>query len=218
MFKVLNFIATTFILIGFVILVLIFAPVLQQEANYQVGQLAFKTPEIAETEEEVERLEQENKQNIEYRKKIIIPKNFDFSLVIPKIGVNSQVFANIDSANEDEYLPVLKEGVAHAFGSSLPSQSGSVFIFAHSTDSFFNIGRYNATFFLLRKLEQGNEIYIFYQGKKYTYQVVEKVVVDPEEIGNELRKLEGNFLVLQTCSPPGTTLKRLLVIARLIES
>ena len=100
-------------------------------------------------------------------------------------------------------------------GSVLPNEFGPVFIFAHSTDSFYNIGAYNAEFFLLNKLLAGDEAIIFYKDKKYKYKVIDKKVVEADDISAEVKKLTGSHLVLQTCWPPGTTLKRLLVIAEL---
>lgn len=214
--KLFSFLGNLLILSGLVILFLIFSPVLIQEVDYQVKKNYPQEYQLIGDPRQVEEAEKEATQF--YRQKLIIPKSFDFSLVIPRVGINSEVFANVNSAIEEEYLPILKQGVAHDIGSSLPDQPGPVFIFGHSTDSFYNITRYNAAFFLLRKLEADDEIYVFYNNKKYYYLVVDKKIVKPEEVDNEVKKLEGNFLVLQTCWPPGTILKRLLVIARLANS
>lgn len=209
--KIISFLGNLLIFLGLTILVLIFYPVLIQEADYQVKKISSQEYQLVEDPQKIEEAKKETA--LFNRQILLVPKSFDFSLVIPKIGVNSEVFPEIDSTNENDYLPVLKQGVAHAQGSSLPNGPGTVFIFAHSTDSFYNIARYNATFFLLRKLENDDDIYVFYNNKKYSYLVVDKKIVKPEEVDSEVKKLEGNFLVLQTCYPPGTTLKRLLVIA-----
>lgn len=200
------------ILGGLLILIFTFSPVLVQEINYQIKKTKPEKYHLVDSPDEIEVSGKEKK--IVFQPKILIPVNFDFSLVIPKIGVNAQVFSNIDSANQEEYLPVLKKGVAHAKGSSLPNQPGVVFIFAHSTDSFFNITHYNAAFFLLNKLEPEDEIYIFFQNKKFRYQTIEKKIVNPEAVNQEIKNLSANYLILQTCYPPGTTLKRLIVIAQ----
>lgn len=144
-----------------------------------------------------------------------------FGIVIPKIRVNEAVFSEVDPQNPSEYLPILKMGVAHAKGSAYPDKQGNVYLFAHSADAFYNVGRYNAVFFLIGKLEKGDEVDIFYQDQRYQYEVIAKGVV--EELGiksyldKTISKDDKNTVTLQTCYPPGTTLKRLLVVAKAID-
>lgn len=148
----------------------------------------------------------------------LVPQDPNFSVVIPKIGANARVIANVDPSNEKIYLEVLKNGVAHAEGTAFPGEGGHIFLFAHSTDYFWNVSSYNAVFYLLYKLEKGDEVNLFYQGHRFVYQVIEKKVVDPDQVEYLTRKTNKEFLTLQTCWPPGTTLKRLLVFAkRVIE-
>jgi len=62
-------------------------------------------------------------------------------------------------------------------------------------------------------LNKGDNIEIYYKEKKYDYIVNEVKVVDAADV-KYLGKLgEWNTLTLQTCYPPGTTLKRLVVVA-----
>jgi len=136
-----------------------------------------------------------------------------FSLVIPKIEARAKIFANIDASNPKEYLSVLKKGVAHAKGTVFPGMKGTIFLFAHSTDAPWNIIRYNAVFYLLRELEVEDEIIVFFLGKRFNYRVVEKKIVEPHYTEFFSQKGE-EILVLQTCWPPGTTKKALLVFAK----
>lgn len=144
----------------------------------------------------------------------IIPISEDFGLIIPKIGVNAKVFAHVDSKNPKEYLPILTQGVAHAKKSVLPGEEGNIFIFAHSSDTPFNITQYNAVFYLIGKLKTGDEIIIHYNYMRYLYKVIDKKIIPPEVMSDYLRGFGGNTLTLQTCFPPGTTINRLLVIAK----
>ncbi len=149
--------------------------------------------------------------------KDLTPPNTDFSIVIPKIGAVAPVIANTDPFDPKKYLSVLYKGVAHAEGTALPGEFGNTYLFAHSTDAFYNVGRYNAVFYLLGKLEKGDKIEIYYKGEKIEYEVAEKKIVGPEAV-KYLGKLgEWNTLTLQTCYPPGTTLRRLIVIANQIN-
>jgi sortase A len=149
---------------------------------------------------------------------ILTPVDPNFSIVIPKIAANAKILANVDSTDEKIYLPALQKGVAHAQGTAFPGEGGHVFLFAHSTDYFWNVGAYNAVFYLLGKLEKGDEVNIFYKGQRYVYKVIDKKIVDPKQVEYLTRKSNKEFLTLQTCWPPGTTLKRLLVFAtRVLE-
>ena len=143
----------------------------------------------------------------------LVPKDPEFSVVIPKIGANAKILANVDAADEKVYLDALNKGVAHAGGTKFPGESGHIFLFAHSTDYFWNVGTYNAIFYLLNKLTKGDEVDLFYQGQRYVYKVVDSVIADPAQVQYLTRKSNKEFLTLQTCWPPGTTLKRLLVFA-----
>ncbi len=145
----------------------------------------------------------------------IAPVNTDFAIVIPKINANSKVIANVDPAKYGVYIEALKHGVAHAEGTAYPGQVGNSFLFAHSVGNFWEVNRWNAVFYLLRELESGDEIDIFYKGERYIYQVYDKKVVLPNDIKYIEPQADFPKLTLQTCWPPGTTLRRLLVFARL---
>ncbi len=143
----------------------------------------------------------------------LVPEDPNFSIVIPKIGANARILANVDASDEKIYLPALQKGVAQAAGTAFPGEGGHIFLFAHSTDYLWNVGSYNAIFYLLNKLEKGDEVNLFYQGQRYVYKVVGREIVDPSQVEYLTRKSNRELLTLQTCWPPGTTLKRLLVFA-----
>lgn len=143
----------------------------------------------------------------------LIPEDPNYSIVIPKIGANARIIPNVDAGDEKIYLDALNHGVGHVMGTAFPGEGGHIFLFAHSTDYFWNVGTYNAVFYLLGKLEPGDEINIFFKGLRYRYKVLDQTIVDPSQVEYLTRKTNREFLTLQTCWPPGTTLKRLLVFA-----
>lgn len=145
---------------------------------------------------------------------VIEPVSAQFGIIIPKIGANAPVIPNVDPGNPQSYLPQLQKGVAHAAGTVFPGVVGNIYLFAHSTDSFWNVGRYNAIFYLVKELENGDEIDLFYSGIRHVYRVVEKKIVSPSEVDYLTQQTSFEQLTLQTCWPPGTTFKRLMVIAR----
>lgn len=148
------------------------------------------------------------------REEILYPQDPMFSVVIPKIGANEKIVANVDPDNEDEYIKVLLNNIAHAKGTAFPGINGTTYLFAHSTDDFWNVGRYNAVFYLLNKMEKGDDVVLFFNNKRYNYIVTETKIVDPSDTHFITAKLgQGEQVILQTCWPPGTAWKRLLVFA-----
>lgn len=145
---------------------------------------------------------------------LLVPVDPSFSIVIPKIAANARVIPQVNAGDREIYLRALKEGVAQAEGTAFPGEGGHMFLFAHSTDYIWNVGSYNAVFYLLYKLEIGDEINIFYNGQRFVYTVTGKEVVDPSQVEYLTRKTDHEFLTLQTCWPPGTTLKRQLIFAK----
>ncbi|HLD24374.1 MAG TPA: sortase [Patescibacteria group bacterium] len=166
-------------------------PVILEELGYNARQIALplKNPEIT-------------------------PIDTDFGVVIPKLGANAKVMANVDPYNSREYQVALTKGVAHAKGTGTPGVHGNIFLFSHSSVNFYEASRYNSVFYLLTKLEAGDDIEVYYQGTKYVYTVIDKKTVLPTAV-EYLKPLGAGreTLTLMTCWPPGTTYKRLLIIA-----
>lgn len=212
-----------------------FGPILYYEASYRIIEakgIKYKAPEVKVEERTTsafgELLEKQNPGKTivdgggfsgifaNSQEQILIPKDTEFNVLIPKIGANAKVFPNVDSTNQNSFLPVLKSGVAHAKGTVFPGSPGNIYLFAHSTDSFWNVGRYNAIFYLLKNLVAGDEIVMFYQGRRHDYKVVETKVVESSDVSyiTKSQIVDEETLILQTCWPPGTTWKRFLVIAK----
>lgn len=148
------------------------------------------------------------------KEQIMTPIDPLFSILIPKLGIDEKVFPNVDPDNPQIYLPILQQGVAHAKGSVFPGTPGTTYLFAHSAENWWDIQHYNAIFYTLNNLTVGDEIDIFFDDKRYEYVVSEEVISDPEDVTLLTAQHTGNQqLVLQTCWPPGTSWKRLYVIA-----
>lgn len=200
-------IANLLILGAIVIVLFIFGPVIKEEFGYQFdrwGAVRYSldvSPEFPES-----------------GIRPIVPVDREFGIVIPKINVNASIYPEVDPADPEKFLPILRKGVAHVKGSTYPNREGNIYLFAHSTDAFYKVAHYNTLFFLIGKLEKGDEVDIFYKDKRYKYEVIDKGVVKPEELGSYLKTItDEKTLTLQTCYPPGTTLKRLIVIAQQID-
>jgi sortase A len=148
------------------------------------------------------------------KEQVLTPKDTDFSILIPKIGASAKVYPNVDPTNENEFLPILQEGVAHAKGTVFPGMNGNIYRFAQSTDNWWNVGRYNAVFYLIKELQPGDDVDVFFENRRYNYVVQGSEIKDPNDV-SFLQNSRGDKeqLILQTCWPPGTTWKRLYVTA-----
>ena len=195
--------ATALIGLALTVILFIFGPVIKQELSYSFNRMSGVEYSI------------DNIDVWSFQRPINAP-NINFSIIIPKLNAASAIVENVDPLNQDEYLNALKKGVAHARGSAFPGSVGNVFLFAHSTDTLINVGRYNAIFFLIGHLTEGDEVDIYYKGRLYKYIVYDKKVVEPTDAEYLGTLTEGEkTLTLQTCYPPGTTFKRLVILARL---
>lgn len=222
-FLILRSIGNFLILISLYGVIMTFGPVLTQEVRFrferskgvtyivkskdQVTQ--FDKPNVVENPGGLGELVNSNKVHI------LIPIDTEFSILIPRIGATAKIYPNVNPEDETEFREVLKSGIAHARGTVFPGIPGNTYLFAHSTDNWWNVGRYNAVFYLLKDLEKGDEVVVFFENRRYNYTVSEKYLADPTEV-SLLQYSHGveEKLVLQTCWPPGTTWKRLFIIAK----
>lgn len=196
---------------GVIFFLFTYAPLIQEELNYNFGQSANNPSVIENTLQDLAKANSTKEVQLEAEK---FGVDSYFSVVIPKIGANANVIANVDASDEKSYLEALSEGVAHAKGTYFPGQGNRIFLFSHSTNSPINFAKYNAIFYLLSKLEDGDKIVVFFADKKYVYEVTDKKIVAPDDTSWLNSTGDGEELVLQTCDPPGTSWRRLIVVAR----
>ena len=141
-----------------------------------------------------------------------------YSIYIPKILAISRVIGNVDAGDAKAYLAALQKGVAEARGLAHPGETGTTFLFAHSVGSRVDFARYNAVFYLLDDLTYGDDIEIVYQSKLYKYTVADKQILEANDTRYLVPQTLSEKLVLQTCYPPGTSWKRLVIVAKRANS
>lgn len=222
-----------------------FGPTLYYEVSFRLGNLLGVRYSVAQTSESTSTpfgniLRQQQQERFSdsggfsailsgKKEQVLIPKDPMFSILIPKVGANQVITANVDPTNEKEFLPVLYRAIAHAKGTVFPGMNGNIYLFAHSTDNFWDVGRYNAIFYLIKDLAPGDDIVVFFENRRHNYTVTETKIIDASEViylvEAQSSKLSSRFgeadkaqnaeqLILQTCWPPGTTWKRLVVFAK----
>lgn len=190
-----------------------FGPLLSQEVSYRLK----PKPEPAQRQsqnKDSSLLARETQRQQTLKEAQSYGVNADFSIVIPKIGAKANIIPNVDPANEAQYKSALKKGVGHAAGTKFPGNNGPIFLFAHSANTPADIIQYNAVFYLLKELKKGDEIIVFFTGQKFVYRVIEQFVTTANDIQWLTHQDNQEKLVLQTCWPPGTIQKRLIVVAK----
>ena len=106
-------------------------------------------------------------------------------------------------------------------GTADPGDAGAPVIFGHSVLRQFyhpdisNPNRYKSIFSKIMTLEPGDEIFVTYEGVKYTYKVKELHDVQPTDTFILEQKHRSKELKLVTCVPEGTYLRRGVVVAEL---
>jgi len=195
-----------FFILGGCFLILILHSSIEKEIWYFFNRLPKNTPVYIEYYDEAPKEDS-----------AIVAADPYFSIVIPKIGVNAKIIQDVDPFNSWEYQQKLATGIAHASETALPDETGNSFYFAHSSDNFYNANRYNAVFYLLNKLENEDVFYIIFNKRKYTYKVIEAKFVSAEALEYISNNVDKQTATLMTCWPPGTDIKRLVVVGELYE-
>lgn len=131
------------------------------------------------------------------------------TILLPKIGVSAPI-AFLDTTNEKVIEDYLTRGVVHYAGTANPGEVGNAFITGHSSNFWWIKGDYNYIFLNLNKMAIGDQAKIYYNGKKFVYQVSNIKVVEPTDT-SVLAQGSTPTLTLMTCTPAGTNWKRLIV-------
>jgi len=133
-----------------------------------------------------------------------------YNISVPKLKIENAVVA---IGGED-----LLENLIQHPGTALPGEYGNTVIFGHSVlPQFYNPKNYKTIFSTLPTLNEGDEIFIDFDGIRYRYVVIKMTEVSPEDVSVLEQHYDGEYLSLVTCVPPGTYLRRLIVRAKLVN-
>jgi len=130
-------------------------------------------------------------------------------LIVNKLKVDAPIVF-IESRVEKDVQEGLRTGVVHYAGTAKPGEIGNIFITGHSSNYWWEMGNYNYVFSILDRLEIGDTATIYYNGLVWEYTVYEKKIVAPTDVA-VLNQTSTPTLTLTTCTPPGTSWKRLIV-------
>jgi len=140
------------------------------------------------------------------------------SVLIPKINVDANVVYDERSYEEEAIQAALERGVVHYGETTLPGEVGNNVIVGHSSGNFFNAGKFKYAFVLLDHLEIGDTFNLCYENERFIYKIVTSVVVEPTNLDyvqqyypETNQPIDVPLTTLITCSPPGTSWKRLII-------
>lgn len=133
----------------------------------------------------------------------------DYTLSIPSEGINS---AKVSADN----LDLSKHLVQYFTTSKSPIDKGTSVIFGHSTlPQWFDPTNYMAIFAHLHTIKDGDNIVLNVNGQPYTYKIFSIAIMDKTDPAIFSQSFDNSYITLVTCTPPGTTWKRLVVKASL---
>lgn len=140
-------------------------------------------------------------------------------ITIPSLSVEAPIIWDT-TPDYDSQMKAMENGVAW-FGipgaNAKPGQVGNTVLSGHRTNDWLEKGDYKFIFVRLDELTKDDLIRITYKGTRYTYKVTKKEVVEPTDVKALTYETDAPVLTLITCTPLGTSQKRLLVTAEQIS-
>jgi len=132
----------------------------------------------------------------------------NYYISIPRLEIDNAYVSTIDN-NVNLHL-------VHFPGTALPPNTGNAVIFGHSTlPQWFDSHNPHAIFATALDTQIGDSISVTVGSKVYTYKVVIMTIVPAEDTSYLAQDSDGSYLSIITCTPPGTTWKRLVIKAKL---
>ncbi|MGI8419119.1 MAG: sortase [Candidatus Levyibacteriota bacterium] len=135
----------------------------------------------------------------------------NFYLSIPTLGIDNAYVSNTDN-NVNLHL-------IHFPGTTLPPHVGNAAIFGHSTlPQWFDPHNPHAIFATAHTLKVDDIIKVTVSNQVYTYKIINIHIVDADDTSYLQQDSDGSYLTIITCTPPGTTWKRLVIKSKLETS
>jgi sortase A len=143
-----------------------------------------------------------------YKEMQVASQLSSYNLSIPKINIEDAEVSTIDTD--------LAKHLIHFPGTTTPPNKGNAVVFGHSTlPQLYNPKDYKTIFANMLDVSVGNTIIITINNTLYTYKIYNISIVDAEDTSYLTQEYDNSYLTIVTCTPPGTTWKRLIIKAKL---
>ncbi|MBI3335943.1 sortase [Candidatus Peregrinibacteria bacterium] len=147
--------------------------------------------------------------------RLIIPAlNLNVPIVIPS---NASLLVEDWDQLEIDIQKALEDGVVHYPGTARPGQAGNFFLTGHSSYYPWATGAFKSVFARLPELTVGDEYWVYYGGDRHRYIIREKNEVRPSMVSVLDQPTDKRLSTLMTCTPVGTTLRRLVLKAQELD-
>lgn len=135
----------------------------------------------------------------------------NYYLSIPSLGIDNAYVSTTDN-NVNLHL-------IHFPGTAIPPNTGNAAIFGHSTlPQWFDPHNPHAIFATAHTLKVADILKVTISNKVYSYKIINIHIVDAEDTSYLQQDTDGSYLTVITCTPPGTTWKRLVIKSKLETS
>src|SRR5581483_265550 len=132
------------------------------------------------------------------------PKVSSYFLLVPKLGIKDALVSTVDYN--------LADHLVNYSGTAIPADNGNSVVIGHSTlPQLFDPKNYKTIFANAYKLVVGDEFLATVQNVEYKYKIFSITVVDPDDTSAFSQSYDNSYLTVITCTPPGTTWKRLII-------
>ncbi len=140
-----------------------------------------------------------------------------FAITMPTLGITDLTITHPqDALTEAGIMAPLQAGVGHLY--SYPGGNGKIMIYGHSSGYPWDLSEYTKIFRQINKLNEGDLLYVTYNGKLFTYEVTYEETIQASDTSDFDDHGDGEELILYTCWPPDSITQRYLIHASLVDS
>lgn len=133
-----------------------------------------------------------------------------YTISIPKLNISEAIVSTKD-------FELSKHLVQYA-ETPIPPLQGNAVIFGHSTlPQLFEPNNYKTIFAHAHDLKIGDDILVHLGTDDFKYEIIKSFITEPDDLSVLNQDPKGSYLTIVTCTPPGTTWKRLIIKARLVN-
>lgn len=132
----------------------------------------------------------------------------NFYLAIPALDIPAEYVSMTDNN--------VNLHIIHFPDTAIPPNIGNAVVFGHSTlPQWFDPHNPHAIFATALNTKIGDSVVVTVGSKNYTYTVISMNIVAADDTSYLAQDTDGRYLSIVTCTPPGTTWKRLVIKAKL---
>ncbi len=143
-----------------------------------------------------------------FKAQVNASKSPSYTISIPAIKIKD---AQVSTTDYD-----LTRHLVNYQGTSIPPNTGNSVIFGHSTlPQLYDPSDYKTIFANVQDLKIRDKILANVDGVSYSYKIYSIYVVDANDTSLFGQTFDNSYLTLVTCTPPGTTWKRLVIKAKI---